>query len=187
MPSVRLAASRTTANASGNSLSNDPPPATRCLNSSVLARNASSPSFSNSGSSALMRVTVLESWRSTRSLRLPKRLVRARLNIDLPDWVTECPQQARTNQAYYYMPANARPIKARLIKARPSEHADSVNRDGVGNQRIQGLAAAEPGVLPMIAHKGQRIDHSAVVPDLEMHVRSGRTAGGTGIGDHVAH
>src|ERR1700744_1626346 len=91
MPSTRLAPSRTVAKASGRILSSDSPAATRCLNSSVLPRSASSLSFSNSDSSALIRATVLDSWRSTRSLRLPKRLVKARLNIDLPDLETGTP------------------------------------------------------------------------------------------------
>src|ERR1051325_4811980 len=37
----------------------------------------------------------------------------------------------------------------------------------------------------MVAHVGERVDHVALVPDLEMHVRSGGTAGGAGLGDHV--
>ena len=54
MRSVRLEASRTTANASGSSSSSVAPSACRFFNSSVFARSASSDSFSSAGSSALI-------------------------------------------------------------------------------------------------------------------------------------
>ena len=57
MPSVRLPASRTTANASGSTSSSDAPSLTRLRNSSVLARSASSESAAIAGSSALIART----------------------------------------------------------------------------------------------------------------------------------
>ncbi|MDT4865003.1 hypothetical protein FQZ97_997820 [compost metagenome] len=73
---TRLEPSRTVAKASGSRSSSVSPLAMRSLNSCVLARSASSLSFSNSGSSALMRVTVLRYCLRSRSLRLPKIWVR---------------------------------------------------------------------------------------------------------------
>src|SRR5450830_340647 len=76
MRMTRLEPSRTTANASGRRASRLSPLFTRSRNSSVLARSASSDNFSYSGSIALMRSTVLRYRRRSRSLRLPKILVR---------------------------------------------------------------------------------------------------------------
>ena len=138
-------ASRTTAKASGSSLSSVSPAATRCLNSSVLARSASSLSFSISGSSALMRATFVESWRSTRSLRLPNRLVRARLNIGLPDWGTECPQQARANRAYYYMPINGTAHR-HAVDSHSGWRADhGIDRQGISAQNDSATPALRGG------------------------------------------
>jgi hypothetical protein len=43
------------------------------------------------------------------------------LNIDLPDWETDCPQLAGGNRPYYYML-----IGARLITRQPAARADPV-------------------------------------------------------------
>src|SRR5687767_1283221 len=71
MRNVRLEASRTTAKASGSSSSSGAPSACRFFNSSVLARSASSDSFSSAGSSALIACTACEYCLSRRWLRLP--------------------------------------------------------------------------------------------------------------------
>ena len=52
------------------------------------------------------------------------------------------------------------------------KRADPALLNGVCQTPIQGKVGWERG-LAMVAHKGQRIDHAAVVPDLEMHVRPG--------------
>src|SRR5690348_6435470 len=147
MPRVRLAPSRTTAKASGNSLSSDSPAATRCLNSKVLPRRPSSSSFSYSDSSALMRETVLESWRSTRSLRLPKRLVRARLNIDLPSVKAEGPRRPRAKGDMLLQPLQLAGMAAegggfKRVERRPA-------REPAGARlRLRQSASARPGVPP---------------------------------------
>src|SRR5688572_11834956 len=71
MCNVRLEASRTTAKASGSSASSAAPSACRFFNSLVLARSASSDSFSSAGSSALIACTACEYCLSSRWLRLP--------------------------------------------------------------------------------------------------------------------
>src|SRR5688572_21798506 len=76
MRSVRLAASRTTANASGSSSSSARPSAWRFFSSSVLPRSCGSLSPASAGSSALICATAAEYCLSSRSLRLPKILVR---------------------------------------------------------------------------------------------------------------
>src|SRR5574337_2188724 len=144
MPSVRLAASRTTANAS------------------VLPRSSSSLSFSNSGSSALMRLTLLESWRNTRSLRLPNRLVRARLNIDLPGW-SEMPT-AHAGQSSMLLHARRAPPMRQQHRAQPAKPSRGALLNGAGQRRIQGMAGNRLGSA-MVAHERQRNDHAAVVPD----------------------
>src|SRR5688500_11350579 len=72
MRSVRLDASRTTAKASGSSSSSVAPSACRFFSSPVLARSASSESFSSAGSNALMACTTCAYCLSRRWLRLPK-------------------------------------------------------------------------------------------------------------------
>src|SRR5512139_458081 len=76
MLSVRLPASRTTANASGSRSSSASPLPARVLNSAVFARSSSSASAEIAGSSALILRTACAYCFSRRSLRLPKMRVR---------------------------------------------------------------------------------------------------------------
>jgi hypothetical protein len=77
IPSTRLEASLTTANASGSTWSSSSPWDKRVLNSAVFARNASSESAATPGSSALMRSTCQCIAFSRRELRLPNIFVSA--------------------------------------------------------------------------------------------------------------
>ncbi|MNV75208.1 hypothetical protein D3C71_1684850 [compost metagenome] len=71
IPSVRLEASRTVANASGRISSRVSPFSIRARNSAVLACNCSSDSFTNSGSNPLITSTVFMRRLTSRSLVSP--------------------------------------------------------------------------------------------------------------------
>src|SRR5438132_7190286 len=72
MPTLRRAASRATAKASGSSASTDSPASRRFLNSSVFARNSASPSAWTDGSSAFVASTVGIMRLTSRSCLVPK-------------------------------------------------------------------------------------------------------------------
>src|SRR5690606_35050805 len=156
MPSTRRDASRQTAKASGRSLSSASPLAMRSRNSGVLACSSASLSFSISGSSALMRSTERCSWRSRRSLRLPKMRVNRLLSIGVPgpEW----------------MPPNANRAPGALSWR--NGHSSVGAPPGVSTRQRRALAEELP-----------RIDRAAVLPHLEVHVRTRGTPGRTGLGD----
>src|SRR5690606_17152217 len=174
MPSTRRLASRQTAKASGRILSSASPLAMRSRNSGVLACSSASLSFSISGSSALMRSTERCSWRSRRSLRLPKMRVNRLLSIGVPgpEW----------------MPPN----KNRAPGALSWRNGHS--SVGAGSRVSRGQSSARQ--RRPLAQELARVDRAAVLPDLEVHVGTRGTPGRAGLGDllpgadrlaHLAH
>src|SRR5690625_1775135 len=114
-----------------------------------------------------MRATFFFIWRSTRSLLLPKTLVR--MDMNNPDGVEKTrPARVQGNRSCYYTRGGCRllwrrrrPDSRRRARPVPVHYA---TRDS-------------PGFLAVAAHVGQRIDHPALVPDLVMDMRPGRAPG----------
>src|SRR5690606_33688815 len=168
-----LEASGRTGKGSGSRESRLAPSARRRRNSSVLARSSSSPSFSISGSRALIRATSFWNWRSRRSLRLPKMRVSKLLSIGKAGWKR----------------AGA-PGRERNGRGSPGEASRPASLTWGRGADYQGRP------LDSAAHLVQvlaGVHLAAVEDDLEMQVRAGGTAGGADLGDllagphHVAH
>src|SRR5437667_460194 len=101
MPTVRRAASRATANASGSSASTDSPASRRFLNSSVFARSSASPSAWTDGSSAFVASTVGIMRLTSRSCLVPKifRRIASIITIDYGISRDSRPPFARSGRA----------------------------------------------------------------------------------------
>src|SRR5690606_13849888 len=166
MPSLRRAASRVAAKASGSRSSSAVPFASRSRNSAVLFLSSSSLSFSNSASSALTAATWRDMARSRRSLRLPKIFL-----MTLP--IIDSYSRIRPNTGFAaWRPHERRESKGPVFTA-------------VEPARQRGL-----GLIPDVL---QGIDDLAVLQDFKVHVRAGRAPAGAHVGDdlallhHVAH
>src|SRR5690242_1031661 len=133
-----------------------------------------------------MRATCRDSWRSTRSLRLPNTLVRARLNIGYQagskSWEGPRARSCGLDQPTIIRGAGAQAKEWRRDRADSS----TAGLDPAGGFGGSGPALPLVYRVPRAAHKGQRIHHAAAVPHLEMDVRTGGAAGGTHVRNDVA-
>src|SRR5690606_14965874 len=202
MPSTRLAASRHTANASGRILSSASPSAMRFWNSGVLAFSASSESFCISGSRALILATMRSSWRRSRSLRLPKTRVSSLLIIEKAGWNGTPWTPTRRPGAGASAPPTAighcslgrrwpnstpRPTggwPSPCLRKRKGPPLDGGGPQARASGRSAAAAARDRGAV--VAQELARVDHGAVLPDLEVHVGTGRASGGTGLGHFLS-
>src|SRR5262249_48463528 len=177
MPSTRLLASRTTANASGSTSFSAAPPATFCLSSGVFAASSASESACIAGSSALTWATLRRYSLRRRSLRLPKIALRAVLS-------TRGRRRKRGR-------CEARPKRAgnpKLYRVRWGRVPLSQPREALVLERRsdQYVALAERQELV-------GIQRDALLAHLEVQVRAGGAAGRADLGDelalhhHVAH
>src|SRR2546426_8164274 len=158
MRSVRLDASRTTANASGSSSSSVAPSAQRFLSSSVLPRSSGSDSFAISGSSALICATAAEYCFSRRSLRLPNiRVGRLWRNSKIlrSSWRTLALMSAGWREG--------------KTPPRPAKTVDFIRKSGLLGPSRRCL---------VVRHQELRgVLRGAAIPHLEMQVRSRGAAG----------
>src|SRR5207245_4429066 len=152
MPTVRRAASRATANASGSSASTDSPASRRFLNSSVFARSSASPSAWTDGSSAFVASTVGIMRLTSRSCLVPKifRRIASIITIDYGISPASRPPFARSGCAEQLARVAARGAGDALAR----EHARDLLDAGVAGQHLGGDAHM-PG-----AHA---LDHAHVV------------------------
>src|SRR5213083_2045158 len=134
MPTVRRAASRATANASGSSASTDSPASRRFLNSSVFARSSASPSAWTVGSTVgIMRLT-------SRSCLVPKifRRIASIITIDYGISRDSRPPFARSGRAEQLARVAARGVGDPLAR----EHARDLLDAGVAGEPLEGDARA---------------------------------------------
>src|SRR6059036_586110 len=152
MPTVRRAASRATANASGSSASTDSPASRRFLNSSVFARSSASPSAWTDGSSAFVASTVGIMRLTSRSCLVPKifRRIASIITIDYGTSRDSRPPFARSGRAEQLARVAARGVGDAFAR----EHARDLLDAGVAGQHLGGDAHM-PG-----AHA---LDHAHVV------------------------
>src|SRR5947209_5555096 len=140
MPTVRRAASRATANASGSSASTDPPASRRFLNSSVFARSSASPSAWTDGSSAFVASTVGIMRLTSRSCLVPKifRRIASIITIDYGISRDSRPPFARSGCAEQLARVAARGVGDPLAR----EHAGDLLDAGVAGEPLEGDARA---------------------------------------------
>src|SRR5512139_3882642 len=170
MCSVRLAASRTTAKASGSSDSSVAPSARRLRNSAVLPRSSASLSPAIAGSRALICCTTPAYCFSSRSLRLPKiflgmltRKTRNLRRLSMESGARAVPKPPEKNE-----------ILSRRV--RPPGRADLRRLLGPGQRNLRIRGEQEP----------HRVLRGAAVANLEMQVRAGRAPGIAAVGDAAA-
>src|SRR5439155_926570 len=140
MPTVRRAASRATANASGSSASTDSPASRRFLNSSVFARSSASPSAWTDGSSAFVASTVGIMRLTSRSCLVPKifRRIASIITIDYGISRDSHPPFARSGRAEQLARVAARGVGDPLAR----EHARDLLDAGVAGEPLEGDARA---------------------------------------------
>src|SRR2546422_802214 len=140
MPTVRRAASRATANASGSSASTDSPASRRFLNSSVFARSSASPSAWTDGSSAFVASTVGIMRLTSRSCLVPKifRRIASIITIDYGISRDSRPPFARSGRAEQLARVAARGVGDPLAR----EHARDLLDAGVAGEPLEGDARA---------------------------------------------
>src|SRR3989454_4771369 len=140
MPTVRRAASRATANASGSSASTDSPASRRFLNSSVFARTSASPSAWTDGSSAFVASTVGIMRLTSRSCLVPKifRRIASIITIDYGISPASRPPFARSGCAEQLARVAARGVGDPLAR----EHARDLLDAGVAGEPLEGDARA---------------------------------------------
>src|SRR2546426_504686 len=140
MPTVRRAASRATANASGSSASTDSPASRRFLNSSVFARSSASPSAWTDGSSAFVASTVGIMRLTSRSCLVPKifRRIASIITIDYGISPASRPPFARSGCAEQLARVAARGVGDPLAR----EHARDLLDAGVAGEPLEGDARA---------------------------------------------
>src|SRR5881397_41120 len=136
MPTVRRAASRATANASGGSASTDSPASRRFLNSSVFARSSASPSAWTDGSSAFVASTAGIMRLTSRSCLVPKifRRIASIITIDYGTSSDSCPPFARPGSAEQLPRVTARGVGDALAR----EHARDLLDAGVAGKPLDG-------------------------------------------------
>src|SRR5438094_168898 len=135
MPTVRRAASRATANASGSSASTDSPASRRFLNSSVFARSSASPSAWTDGSSAFVASTVGIMRLTSRSCLVPKifRRIASIITIDYGISRDSRPPFARSGCAEQLARVAARGVGDPLAR----EHARDLLDAGVAGEPLE--------------------------------------------------
>src|SRR5437867_2527937 len=140
MPTVRRAASRATANASGSSASTDSPASRRFLNSSVFARSSASPSAWTDGSSAFVASTVGIMRLTSRSCLVPKifRRIASIIGFDYGTSRDSRPPFARPGRAEQLARVAARGVGDALAR----EHARDLLDAGVAGEHLGGDARA---------------------------------------------